>query len=146
MQPMLQWKSSTFTYSIEQSPSWEAYLSATSQKIPRILCNPKIHYRIHKCPPSVPILSQLAVTSDTCLISRMWVRKHQNNQLSKLVVCCHCLDVAVNTSQHGDDADPHSIHVRSVAAPAVHARRFGTYYRKCMNPQSEKHYLLVTVN
>jgi hypothetical protein len=48
-----------FTYSIEQSPSWEANRFVASQEIPRILWNPKVHYRIHKCPPYVSILSQL---------------------------------------------------------------------------------------
>ena len=47
------------TYSMERSPSWEANWSAASQEIPHILWNPKVHFRIHKCPPPAPLLSQL---------------------------------------------------------------------------------------
>ena len=44
------------TYSMVQSPSLEANWFAASQEIPRILWNPKVHYRTHKRPPPVPIL------------------------------------------------------------------------------------------
>jgi hypothetical protein len=50
---------SILTYFMEQSPSWEANRFSANQKISRILCNPKVHYQSHKCPPPVLILSQL---------------------------------------------------------------------------------------
>jgi hypothetical protein len=43
------------TNSMQHSPSWEADRFSASQEIPRILWNPKVHYRS----PPVPMMSQL---------------------------------------------------------------------------------------
>jgi hypothetical protein len=39
------------TYSMEQSPSWEANRFASSKEIRRILWNPNFHYRLYNCSP-----------------------------------------------------------------------------------------------
>jgi len=52
------------TYSMVQSPSWEANWFTANQEIPRISRNPNVHYRTHKRPP--PVLSPEQT-------SRMWV-------------------------------------------------------------------------
>jgi hypothetical protein len=44
---------------MEQSPSWEANRSSTSQEIPRILWNLKVNHRIQNNLPPVLILSQI---------------------------------------------------------------------------------------
>ena len=44
---------------MEQSSFWKANRFSAIQEIPRTLWNPKVHYRVYKCPPFVSILCQI---------------------------------------------------------------------------------------
>ena len=64
------------TYSMVQSPCWEANWFAANQEIPRTSRNPKVHYRTHKRPPPVSILGQP-------------IYLHSTSWRSILILCTH---------------------------------------------------------
>ena len=89
---------------MEQSPFLEASQFSASQEIPRILCNPNVHYHSYKCPPTVPILSQLDPVYDKwLLVTTAWrvLRFRMEERPSILRVVANILNKHWRTADKG---------------------------------------------
>jgi len=62
--------------SMEQSPSWEANSSSSSQDISRVVWNSTVHYRIHNSPPPVPVQFSLCPPNPTSWRSVLILPSH----------------------------------------------------------------------
>jgi hypothetical protein len=60
---------------MDQCPSWEANRFTASQEIPRILWNPKVHYRINISPQPIPIIGSAHVRGlCSCFVTKPVLR------------------------------------------------------------------------
>ena len=120
------------------SPCWEANRFSSSQ-ILRILLNSKVHYRIYKWSPPVPILSQieqLHVPTSHFLKTHLNITKAQSRPVAQVTIPLRRLFLRwefVNTPPNPKAVGPHLVGCPRLLIPYI--RHYPPYWRPLLRPQ-----------
>jgi hypothetical protein len=85
------------------SSSWKAASRSATQAFPKVLLNPKVHHRVHKSSPLIPILSRMTQSIQsqfTSLRSILILSSHLHlGLLSSLFHSCFAIQIYMHSSQ-----------------------------------------------